>query len=366
MDGSAGISQHATSTEKDDEDWLKSAPLWTSNLTSPFMPHVSQSLALDSQFRDGDVLTSTFSMLSKLSNVDPIHEGNRLPKGEVAHLIRLRRKYLEGSLTPCDVVLGEGTTFRVEQQRWMHARPSGEIIEVLVATKKAKSMVPKAMGEKIAFSAADHRRLKAVLLEIEILSHAPLQDHPNIAQLLGYTTNYDLPGYAPTLVMELAVFGCLNILLHHETLSGMELKQICADVASGLELIHNCLIVHGDVKQENILIFPDPQRRFVAKISDFEHALLDRQEVHYAGTPIYNAPEVHAQGHIGHSAALSKCLQIDQPALCDVFSYGLLTFEILSHGKRYYELPETEDFRQCVVQNPQCTEIIYLDFVSCY
>lgn len=219
-----------------------------------------------------------------------------------------------------------------------------------VAVKTAKFLAPKAVGEQISLDMTTYNRLRAVLLEIEILLHPPLRSHPNIPQLLGYSWDENAPGYAPLLVMDLATFGNIPALFKDETLSDSEKKALCLDVACGLEALHACMIVHGDVKQDNVLVFPHPQRRFTAKISDFEHALLENNVPFYRGTPIYNAPEVHIQ-KLGPSQTMNKpaLIPLTQLPMCDVFSFGLLTFEILCGGRRYYEFCESESFQRVLI-----------------
>ena len=55
----------------------------------------------------------------------------------------------------------------------------------------------------------------------------------------------------------------------------IEKLQCSFDVAKILQIIHNCGIIHGDIKSENVLIFHHPKRKFIAKLTDFECAVLD-------------------------------------------------------------------------------------------
>ncbi|EXM13913.1 hypothetical protein FOTG_17649 [Fusarium oxysporum f. sp. vasinfectum 25433] len=64
------------------------------------------------------------------------------------------------------------------------------------------------------------------------------------------------------------------------------------DIAEGLKSLHDCGIVHGDVKLENVLVFPGLDRKHIAKLSDFGHSLVDLGRgggpQRYNGTPIMN------------------------------------------------------------------------------
>lgn len=315
------------------DSWLESKPPWTSATSSPFVPHAtSQLLTGYGTTTEPATLPSTLNLLSHLlrtitaSNLEEITFNAEEPFG---------------------IKLGEGSTYRVEKRRVSDILGQKSL---WVAVKRAKFRVSKAKGEWLNTDASAYPRLRAVLLEIEILLHPPLRKHPNIPRLLGYSWDEDAPGYAPLLVMDLAIFGDMQTLFAKETLSESEEKTLCLDIASGLEALHACMIVHGDVKQENILVFPHPDRRFLAKVSDFELALLENDVPHYRGTKIYNAPEVQLQ-NLYDPRTMDKGVQLSPILLqmCDVFSFGLLTFEIFCGGRRYYEFQESETFQHALV-----------------
>ena len=248
------------------------------------------------------------------------------------------------------ISLGEGKTNIVEQNQLETSRGSPDF--TWVAIKCVKSTIPKALEENLPTSAENMYNLKEVRQELDILLHPPLRHHPNIIRLLGYTWKEVQAGCAPMLVMEVASLGSLNMLLLRTHLNEFDLNSLCADVACGLAVIHASGITHGDLKLENVLVFENPSGRPAAKLSDFGQALLDYQEVPHRGTPLYNAPEIQAQH--GGSTSVSSPLYLGShhSGMADVFSYGLLTFEIFNRGKRYYDCPETEPFRQALLKDP--------------
>jgi serine/threonine protein kinase len=318
------------------DSWLDSRPPWSS-ISAPFQPR-----------------TSNHDLAQSLQTH---HESTNIaPLGLFSHVLRLNT-YLELEHIRFDfrhrsrISIGEGQTFVVEKNLLPSpdVDPDSEPSDKLkwVAVKRAKCVIPKQTGQGVAVVGDTLRRLKAVVLEIEILLHPPLRSHPNIVKLLGFSWDKDTPGYVPLLVMELASFGSLAQLLSSEKVEDEEKRLLCLDAAMGLEVLHSCLIVHGDVKLENVLVFPDERRRFVAKYSDFGLALLGADEPVYRGTRIYNAPEVHRQELGGSAGGNRKEGRIKREDLskCDVFSFGLLAFEILNGGRRYHDLAETTRFR---------------------
>ncbi len=170
----------------------------------------------------------------------------------------------------------------------------------------------------------------ALLLEIQILQYEPLQKHPNIINVLGMDWTLSGNGIpAPRLIVEYAKFGTMSSYLQDNPTGMNEKLDLCLDIASGLQVIHSCGIVHGDLKLENILVFEEEGGGRVAKISDFGCALT-RSEIEeglrYGGTREYLAPELEGNLALG----------LGDLQRCDVFAFGLCVWEILTNGHRYY------------------------------
>lgn len=89
-------------------------------------------------------------------------------------------------------------------------------------------------------------------------------------------------------------------------------KSIALDIARGLSALHQCGVIHGDMKPENVLIFFKPELH--AKIADFSHSFLDtgRTRKLVGGSYIYAAPEWRT------SAPTGELLRTD------IYSFGLL------------------------------------------
>ncbi|KAK0372058.1 hypothetical protein CLIM01_10583 [Colletotrichum limetticola] len=120
------------------------------------------------------------------------------------------------------------------------------------------------------------RRLTALTFEAKIMRHPPLRAHPNIPSLIGYGWNLRGNLVMPFLVVEYAPFGTMREYLNKQTLKLAHIEMLLGDAASAIGALHACGIVHGDVKLDNVLVFPSRERptNALAKLTDFGHALI--------------------------------------------------------------------------------------------
>jgi serine/threonine protein kinase len=280
-------------------------------------------------------------------------------------------------------LLGEGASYRVE--RGALVAPTNDNSE-LVAVKRLNIFRAGGNEHNQMSSTAIQSSIATMLKELRILTHAPLHRHRNIATLLGYRSEFvssDSDGehsqqrnFEISLVAEFAPHGTLiDVVAHHgrnagqdsnEKLSNVASKdsnepfvhvlhsnsgketsrcdlltkaRFMHDIASGLQALHDCGIAHGDIKLENTLVFDDPYRGQIAKLSDFGHAILTASEVNnseqrYLGTMPLIAPEVW-QARSSAVAEASEPICGEDFYKCDLFSYGLLVWELILDGIRY-------------------------------
>ncbi|PYH94510.1 kinase-like protein [Aspergillus ellipticus CBS 707.79] len=169
--------------------------------------------------------------------------------------------------------------------------------------------------------------MKATLMELYSLMHEPLRQHPNIVELLGlaWGSNYFDPSHRlPVLVVEYADHGNLADLQKKHDLPPATRGRLALDIGEGLEMLHRCGIIHGDVKSENILICSHPEREYIAKLSDFGFSMVGEaanDEVYVGGTRPWKAPEAK-------SPVPRHLLQAT-----DIYSYGLLLWRLATDGE---------------------------------
>jgi serine/threonine protein kinase len=100
----------------------------------------------------------------------------------------------------------------------------------------------------------DVDRMRAAMMEMKILRHQPIRNHPNIINLLQmrWDVQDDFRLVVPSVVMEIGDYGTLADFQDAEilALNSVTKKRICLDTARGLQFLHECGIVHGDVKSE--------------------------------------------------------------------------------------------------------------------
>jgi serine/threonine protein kinase len=139
--------------------------------------------------------------------------------------------------------------------------------------------------------------------------------HKNIVQLIGAMTKPP----RLCLVTEFMKGGSALQFLHkHAPLKQPQLLRLALGVALGMDYLHKVNVVHRDLKTANLLM----DENEVVKVADFGVARVKStdgsQMTAETGTYRWMAPEVIAHQHYSHK--------------CDVFSYGILLWELVSGG----------------------------------
>lgn len=157
--------------------------------------------------------------------------------------------------------------------------------------------------------------------------------HINLVRLYGFC--FDATVRA--LVYEYMENGSLDRYLFDKThkIEWKKLHEIAVGAAKGIRYLHEeCQrkIVHYDIKPGNVLL----SANFSPKVADFGLAKYDRDSTHIAltgarGTPGYAAPEMWSPVPLTHK--------------CDVYSFGMLLFEILGRRRNLeFDRPESQEW----------------------
>ncbi|KAM4675771.1 tyrosine-protein kinase ITK/TSK [Discoglossus pictus] len=146
--------------------------------------------------------------------------------------------------------------------------------------------------------------------------------HPKLVQLLGVCTQQS-PIF---LVFEFMENGCLLDYLrsHRGMLSKETALEMCQDVCEGMEYLESSNYIHRDLAARNCLVGDSR----TVKVSDFglTRFVIDDQYTSSTGTKFplkWSAPEVFRYGRYSSKS--------------DVWSFGVLVWEIYSEGKMPFE-----------------------------
>ncbi|CAD7696169.1 unnamed protein product, partial [Ostreobium quekettii] len=151
--------------------------------------------------------------------------------------------------------------------------------------------------------------------------------HPNVVRCHGAIYSKDVHA----MVLELAVTDLLKLSRTKRHMNWGLKAQLMAGAAQGLKFLHDMGVVHRDVKAANFLVFIDADTGvYEVKIGDFGLARVKHETRTTVdgmmGTTRYIAPEVHEGGSHNYKT--------------DVFSFGLLMYEIAAENTPYANLPE--------------------------
>ena len=176
---------------------------------------------------------------------------------------------------------------------------------------------------KVAVKVCPGNLVKNVPREIEVLSSLPR--HTNVLTFFGVALVSD--GISTLIITELAPNGSLHDYLHVKNKEPSPDQSLAwaQQVASGMQHLHDNNVVHRDLKSGNILL----ALGLLAKVCDFGTArtMVKTSNTMQKGTPRWMAPEIVA----GVEANINK--------MCDVFSYGMVLYEIFSRKVPYDDIP---------------------------
>eukprot|EP01126_Amoeba_proteus_P067263 TRINITY_DN9896_c0_g1_i4.p1 TRINITY_DN9896_c0_g1~~TRINITY_DN9896_c0_g1_i4.p1 ORF type:complete len:673 (+),score=174.43 TRINITY_DN9896_c0_g1_i4:295-2019(+) len=213
----------------------------------------------------------------------------------------------------------------------------GGYAKVLKGTLDGKPVAIKRLLRNVNHPHFDHRHFMKSVLELqqEVCIHSAIK-HENCTKLLGVC----LPEMA--MIMELAPRGDLSTLCYDLTkyLPWHFIRRVAVDIARGLQHLHVDFeppIVHLDMKSPNVLIMSyDHTAPVVAKITDFGTArpLVSLFNQCYVDNPLWQAPEIFKNQFYDEKV--------------DIYSYGVILWEMFSREKPWQELDFLSDVESVV------------------
>jgi len=208
--------------------------------------------------------------------------------------------------------IGCGTSSRVLKSVYTWVNPSTQqVVHTEVAIKQIR-------GEGMGQQEIEQR------VKREIAVWRPL-DHPNVTQFLGIV---HLGERMPPCMVS-PYLRRNDLLAYIERYPELKLAK-AQEVAAGLKYLHSKMIVHGDLKVDNILVADNG----VAQINDFDMSRILDIDGFSALTwrdARFNAPELITPGQANSMLPTFKS---------DVFSLGILFLQIFGcDGSRESELP---------------------------
>lgn len=234
------------------------------------------------------------------------------------------------------------TSFPVFDQPYVTFMPrSRKMVWTTVAIKRARFTLAvedsSYISESSSQSSSSFRigfgtpsQLRAFELEVLALCHDSIRNHRNIVKLLAWgfampVEHRKVEPLSPILILEHGNCSLRAFLTNDKGIVPHQvLQKLALDAAQGLSVLHASGIVHGDLKTDNALVFPDKEGPFfcVAKLSDFGLSVFGQSEterIYNLGTPGWQAPEFSDDNGVS----------TDMLVKSDYYSLGLLILSIM-------------------------------------
>ena len=168
------------------------------------------------------------------------------------------------------------------------------------------------------------------------------------------------PNMVLAMVCEWCPGGSLQQLLHavgpnglvvgpaSAPLSQAEKLRLATETVQGLEYLHTSGVVHRDLKPENILLGINN----AVKIGDFGQSrrvtLSRTMTANVRGSLLWRAPEMTAGSMMEQMASSSMQRSTQYDTKVDVYSFGIILWEIWTRREPYADIPQIFDIKQGV------------------
>ncbi|KAL9120619.1 MAG: hypothetical protein Q9187_002827 [Circinaria calcarea] len=301
---------------------------------------ILEKLKAMSQFYSSSLLNSTASSESTNSNnpTDLIHFLELIQQYKI-DLLPLRWQSALGSL-------GDGAT--------SHVAESPLNIRTSLAYKRAFHS-----GGQEQDTDTDYEIFRVLAVELSVLAYPPIRNNPGFVRLEGISWEIlpDNRAALPVFVFEKAPHKNLQSFISSDYGKALNIRdrlKLCIQIADALTILHSYLIIHGDVKPKNILLYEE-DNTLLAKVADFGFSTLVSSDgmANLACSVPWYAPEYHPRKFTFLAAQKA-----------DMFSFGMLCLwllfknDLLEMSKELLLWPETEEISLLSVTMPKEHEMM--------
>ncbi len=224
-----------------------------------------------------------------------------------------------------------GAQFLIEGYRVLRKIGEGGMAQIFLA-QGAEGGPPQVLKVMQLDKAVEADGLQRFIQEFALLAQI---QHPNVARIF----RQDFSVAHAYIAMEYFPQGDLRARMKYSTITPEMAISYIKQIAAGLSAIHDVGIVHRDMKPDNLMFRQDGS----LAIADFGVAkqtvmkITDTGDGDIVGTPYYLSPE--------------QALGEPVDARCDIYSLGVLAFELLT-GRKPYHASSAQELLRMHVQEP--------------
>eukprot|EP00850_Spirogloea_muscicola_P002772 SM000011S18950 [mRNA] locus=s11:74493:76789:- [translate_table: standard] len=185
-------------------------------------------------------------------------------------------------------------------------------------------------GQDVAIKVVQQLAQQALARELAVLRVA---NHKNVVPVIGAA----MVGRNVCIVSKYMTCSLHDFLHRNQQLELRRVLELAHDIAEGMQFLHSQDVVHRDLKTANILLDQDGK----ASVADFGTALMSgwraSHDIVEPETYRWMAPEVSMTKLQGHNAACAKSQSTQHASALDVYSYGIVLWELLTSKLPYDE-----------------------------
>ncbi|KAL1241102.1 Serine/threonine-protein kinase [Trichinella spiralis] len=190
--------------------------------------------------------------------------------------------------------------------------------------QRAQHVLSKLQSAAKVIETRTEEEIEDYLIEIEILTQCR---HKNVVGL------YEVYFYEQCLwlMLEFCSGGAVDSIMVEleKPLNESQIRYICHEICEGLQFLHNCFVIHRDLKAGNVLLTSEGG----VKLADFGVSAKNKDAMQrrdsFIGTPYWMAPEVMMCETFKEQPYSCKC---------DIWSLGITLIEFAEMDPPYHEM----------------------------